>query len=159
MLAGIAGQQQRVVGILDGLDEPTLRRAVLPSGWTFAGMVQHLTRMTEFWFDHVLSGDPFTPPPGDDFDIPPGVVGAGLVGGFAVVAERGLARVADLPLEGAPAWWPLGMFGPWRLDTVLEVLLHVTVETATHAGHLDAARELVDGRTWVYELGRLSDPG
>ena len=30
-----------------------------------------------------------------------------------------------------------------------EVLLHVITETATHAGHLDAARELLDGRTWM----------
>jgi len=29
------------------------------------------------------------------------------------------------------------------------VLLHVITETATHAGHLDAARELIDGRTWM----------
>lgn len=25
----------------------------------------------------------------------------------------------------------------------------VLTETATHAGHLDAARELIDGRTWL----------
>jgi len=25
----------------------------------------------------------------------------------------------------------------------------VITETATHAGHLDAARELIDGRTWL----------
>ena len=30
-----------------------------------------------------------------------------------------------------------------------EVILHVITETATHAGHLDAARELLDGRTWM----------
>jgi hypothetical protein len=29
------------------------------------------------------------------------------------------------------------------------VLLHVVTETACHAGHLDAARELTDGRTWM----------
>ncbi|MFC7479388.1 DUF664 domain-containing protein [Luedemannella flava] len=28
------------------------------------------------------------------------------------------------------------------------LLLHVITETATHAGHLDAVRELIDGRTW-----------
>ena len=27
--------------------------------------------------------------------------------------------------------------------------LHVIAETACHAGHLDAVRELIDGRTWV----------
>ncbi len=158
MLAGIANQQRRIVAILDGLPDETLVRSVLPSGWTFAGMVQHLTRMTTFWFDCVLSGDPFVPLPGDDFDVAPGVAVAGLVGQFALAGERGCARVVNIPIDAAPAWWPADMFGPWRLDSVFEVLLHVTVETATHAGHLDAARELVDGRTWVYELGRLSDP-
>jgi hypothetical protein len=32
---------------------------------------------------------------------------------------------------------------------VREVILHVITETAVHAGHLDAARELIDGRTWL----------
>jgi hypothetical protein len=29
------------------------------------------------------------------------------------------------------------------------VLLHVLTETSIHAGHLDAVRELIDGRQWV----------
>jgi hypothetical protein len=29
------------------------------------------------------------------------------------------------------------------------IALHVITETACHAGHLDAARELLDGRTWL----------
>jgi Protein of unknown function (DUF664) len=28
-------------------------------------------------------------------------------------------------------------------------MLHVITETACHAGHLDAARELIDGRQWL----------
>jgi hypothetical protein len=36
-----------------------------------------------------------------------------------------------------------------RLDNLREILLHVIAETATHAGHLDAARELIDGRQWI----------
>jgi len=42
------------------------------------------------------------------------------------------------------------MFGDWRLDNLHEVLLHLLIETTCHAGHLDAARELIDGRTWDY---------
>jgi len=159
MLSGVAAQQQRIIGILDGLDDETMHRSVVPSGWTFAGMLQHLTRMTSFWLDHVLSGDPFVPPPDDDFDVAPEVEGAALVERFTLSGERGRTRVVGLRLDGAPAWWPDDMFGPWRLRSVFGVLHHLTVETATHAGHLDAARELVDGRTWIYELGRLSDPG
>jgi len=28
-------------------------------------------------------------------------------------------------------------------------MLHVIKETACHAGHLDAVRELIDGRQWI----------
>ena len=44
--------------------------------------------------------------------------------------------------------WP-DFFGDWRLGDLRAVLLHVIAETACHAGHLDAARELIDGRTWL----------
>jgi hypothetical protein len=36
-----------------------------------------------------------------------------------------------------------------RLDDLREILLHVIAETACHAGHLDTARELIDGRQWM----------
>jgi hypothetical protein len=32
------------------------------------------------------------------------------------------------------------------LHSLREIVLHVVTETATHAGHLDAARELIDGK-------------
>jgi Protein of unknown function (DUF664) len=32
---------------------------------------------------------------------------------------------------------------------VRAIVLHVITETAAHAGHLDAARELIDGRKWM----------
>ena len=38
--------------------------------------------------------------------------------------------------------------GP-ALGDLREILLHVIAETATHAGHLDAARELINGRQWI----------
>ena len=46
-------------------------------------------------------------------------------------------------------WRPSSLAGRWRLDNLREVILHVLTETAVHAGHLDAARELIDGRTWL----------
>ena len=36
-----------------------------------------------------------------------------------------------------------------RLENLREIILHVLTETAVHAGHLDATRELIDGRTWL----------
>jgi hypothetical protein len=52
-------------------------------------------------------------------------------------------------LDAPPAWWP-DFFSPgFHLVNLRQVLLHVIVETACHAGHLDAARELIDGQTWL----------
>jgi len=62
----------------------------------------------------------------------------------------GLAdRIRDALPDAAPALWPEELFGDWRLDNLREVILHVLTETAVHAGHLDAVRELIDGRTWL----------
>jgi hypothetical protein len=33
-------------------------------------------------------------------------------------------------------------------QTIGQILLHVTVETATHAGQLDIVREMLDGRQY-----------
>ncbi|MFF8486879.1 mycothiol transferase [Streptomyces antibioticus] len=66
-------------------------------------------------------------------------------------AEAGLANaaVAAADADAPPAWWPHHLFGAPHLHTVRDVLLHVITETACHAGHLDAARELIDGRRWL----------
>ncbi len=45
-------------------------------------------------------------------------------------------------------WWPPER----RHPTLRTVLLHMTVETARHAGHLDILRETVDG-----QVGRFAD--
>ena len=58
------------------------------------------------------------------------------------------AVLAGLSLDAPPARWP-DYFNDWKLRDLREIILHVITETATHAGHLDAARELLDGRTWM----------
>jgi hypothetical protein len=63
--------------------------------------------------------------------------------------ERANAIISATSLDAAPAWWPRERFGDWRLHTVREIILHVLTETACHAGHLDAARELIDGKLWL----------
>jgi hypothetical protein len=62
--------------------------------------------------------------------------------------HRADAIIAATPLDAAPAWWPDDLFGDFRLHNLRQVMLHVITETACHAGHLDAARELIDGRRW-----------
>jgi hypothetical protein len=49
--------------------------------------------------------------------------------------------VLDLDTPGLVPWWP-----PDRQPVTLhQILVHVTVETARHAGHADIIRELLDG--------------
>jgi len=154
----LAAQQRRVLGILDGLDDHTLRQPVLPSGWSCAGMVQHLTLNTRFWLLEVMTGMRADPPVDDEFHVTDTRPASTILDAYHHQTQTAIAVVRDLPLHTPPAWWPDDMFGDWRLDDLSEVLLHLLVETTCHAGHLDAARELIDGRTWDYAHGRLNDP-
>jgi uncharacterized protein DUF664 len=43
----------------------------------------------------------------------------------------------------------VGIWPDWRLPDLRHIVLDVLTEVATHAGHLDAARELIDGTTWL----------
>jgi hypothetical protein len=63
------------------------------------------------------------------------------------------AIISATDLDTAPAWWPEDLFGSFRLDDLREIMLHVITETACHAGHLDAVRELIDGRRWMVLTG------
>jgi Protein of unknown function (DUF664) len=56
----------------------------------------------------------------------------------------GAGTAAQPPAGSAEDIWP-----GWRLHDLREIILHVITGTACHARHLDAARELIDGRTWM----------
>jgi len=62
------------------------------------------------------------------------------------------ATVEALPLDavGEVPWWPPER----RRVTLHQVLVHLCVEVARHAGHADVVRELVDGAAG----GRPGDP-
>ena len=87
----------------------------------------------------------------DGWSVGDEVAPAEVVAAYREQARRSdeILRAADL--DAAPSWWPEEVFGEWRLDNVREIVLHVLVETAAHAGHLDAARELIDGRQWMVQ--------
>lgn len=158
LVSWLAAQQRRVPGILEGLDEPALRRHILPSGWSCLGMVRHLTLMTRFWFVEVMHDRHPDHPVQDEFHVDADRPASAVLAAYREETRSATATIRDLPLHTRPAWWPEDVFGDWRLDDLREVLLHVLVETSCHAGHLDAARELIDGRTWDYPRGRLTDP-
>jgi hypothetical protein len=162
-VAYLAAQRRHVLGILDGLDDEQLTRAMLPSGWSCASLVRHLTMDVErFWFRAAVAAerdvvDEMMGAGDDGWTIPVGMSAHAVLDGYRAETERVDAVIAATPLDAPPQWWPVHLFGDWRLDNLQDVLLHVITETATHAGHLDAARELIDGRQWLV-LTDLSVP-
>ena len=120
LIAYLGAARRHVLGILEGLDEDAMRRPVLPSGWACRDLVHHLGQFTAF-------------------------VEAT---GYRTEAERSDAILAEADLDAPPRWWP-DFMGPHAMDSVRDVVLHVLLETGTHAGHLDAVRELIDGRQWI----------
>lgn len=154
LLARLDAQRSHVLGILDGLGEADLRRSVLPSGWTILGLVQHLTLDVErFWFSAVVAGDQ------DAIDglakgdkawrVGSEVPGSDVFERYLEETARANQIIDPIPLEAKPLWWPPEQFGDWRIDSLREIILHVIVETACHAGQLDVVRELLDGKQWL----------
>ncbi len=153
LLAALNAQRRHVLGITEGLSDEDMRRPALPTGWTAAGMVRHLALDVEqFWFRGIVAGEPI------DLDRPDDAV-------WTVGADESVDAVLDLyrreielanaiitatDPSAAPAWWPEDHFPPgFVMRDLRQIVLHVITETACHAGHLDAARELIDGRTWL----------
>ena len=157
LLRYLRSQREHVLGALEGLDAETLRRPILPSGWTCLALVSHLTYDDErFWFRGVIARDQEVidaverREPGGwqvDADLPAEEVFAR----YRAEAERSDAVLAVCDLDAAPVWWPEYVFGTWRLDSVRQIVLHHITETATHAGQLDVVRELIDGSQWVVQ--------
>jgi hypothetical protein len=118
--------------------------------------VRHLTLGGErYWLHTVMAGEPLDYWPADD-----ALLDGGRPADWRVEADEAtdavvqqyrdaIARsdeiLAGLSLSSAPVRpepdWPAG-----RFTDLAAVLLHVILDAATHAGHLDAARELIDGR-------------
>jgi len=154
-LAYLAAQRDHVLGILEGLDEQALRRPVLPSGWSCLGLVRHLALDVEqFWFRGTVAGEQSVidwvgQRPDDAWQVGPEVPAREVLDLYRQQIDLANKIIAATSLQAPPVWWPGELFGSWRLADLQEVMLHVITETACHAGHLDAARELIDGRTWL----------
>ena len=154
MLDALSSQRRHVLGIMTGLADDDLRRPVLPSGWSCLGLVNHLTLDVErFWFRAVVAGQRDAieqlAAVGNAWTVDPDLPAQRVLDGYRRQIELSDAVLSSISPDAAPAWWPDGLFGDWRLGTNREVLLHVITETACHAGHLDAARELLDGSQWL----------
>jgi hypothetical protein len=155
LLDSLERQRNHVLGILEGLSDKQLRQPTLPSGWSALGMVKHLALDDEhYWFRCIDAGETldFFPERSDDdrsaWQVSPKETTEQVFNLYRDETARANAIIATTSLDAPPRqrdrWW-----GDWEVPDVRFIILHVITETACHAGHLDAARELLDGRQWI----------
>jgi hypothetical protein len=152
LLSSLTDQRGHVLGILEGLAEADLHRPVLASGWTCAGLVQHLAVDVErFWFRSIFAGESvdFSAYAPSAWNVAADVRGETVFDLYRGEIDRANAVIAAASLDAPPAAWPEERWPNWRFHDLREMVLHVITETAVHAGHLDAVRELIDGRQWA----------
>ncbi len=135
---------------LDGLTEADLTGSRVPSGWTPSGLVHHLVNVERRWLEWGFLAEPLEDPWRD----------AAPDGGWITLDRSTDELRAMLSDAGAR---PRAIVEAHQLTDVARVggrfsdratapqlhwiLLHVLQEYARHTGHLDIARELVDGTT------------
>jgi hypothetical protein len=141
LLHFLAANRRAALDVVDGLSEANARRSVVPSGWTPFDMLVHLGGVERHWFVFTLAGDTTDPPahPG------PVTTLAEAVAAYRAEGERSDRILSGFDLDDPLTLQPDELVG--EVTTVRGVLLHVIEEVARHAGHLDIARELLDGRT------------
>lgn len=146
LVAWLDGQRRHVREQFEAMSAEDRRRSQVPSGWSPRGLVRHLALDVErVWFRAVMSGDAVALPQGyEGWTAPDDHSDADLVEQYAAECALANAAIDRLDLHAAPAWWFDGAGDP-PYSSLREVILHVIVETATHAGHLDVCRELSDG--------------
>jgi hypothetical protein len=138
---------------LRGLTADQLRGSPLPSGWTPLELLAHLVHMERRWFVWGFLAEPVPDPWGDHADgvdggrwhVPDGVGLDDLVARLHAGGERTTAILATTPLDARGRLG--GRFTTAPAPTLAWIGFHVLQEYARHAGHLDVARELVDGVT------------
>jgi hypothetical protein len=116
-------------------------------------MLKHLALGDEhYWFRSIIGGQPILefPEPNGDWLIGEHDTADGIIAQYRhEIAESNAVlstvAAADPPRQRDPLW------DEWGIDfpSVRYILLHMITETACHAGHLDATRELLDGTQWL----------
>jgi uncharacterized damage-inducible protein DinB len=144
-------QREAMLFKLEGLSEREIRMPMTPTGANLLGLVKHLGSVESGYF-----GETFGRPSGEslpwlDDDAEPNA-------DMWATAEQSREWVVDfyrrvwahsddtidaleLDSPGRVPWWP----GERGNVTLHQILVHMTAETARHAGQADIVRELIDG--------------
>jgi len=147
---GLRRQREALLAKLDGLPEHELRRPRTPTGTNLLGLLKHAAAVELGYFGEVF-GRPSDLPSGMSEDDPNADLYASadespedvLAYARACFAHADATIGAlDADAEGRVPWWP-----PEKATvTLAQVLAHVALDEARHAGHADILRELTDGQ-------------
>ncbi|MDW5329874.1 DinB family protein [Plantactinospora sp. KLBMP9567] len=133
---------------LDGLTEPELRAPVGPLGWSPLGLVKHLGWVERRWMRWGFAAEDVLAYPSEDDEAEWRVPADESVGDVLaayhdeVRRSRALAASADL---AEPARLGGRFRAAAQAPSLGRILFHLFQEYARHVGHLDIARELLDG--------------
>ena len=136
---------------LEGLTEKQARWPLVPSGNNLLGIVKHCANVEINYFGLCLGREWPTP----DEIVPDAVFDEDPQADWYATADESIASITDLyrrawaftdeaidtlPLDtvGRVPWWRSGEV------TLFRLVVHMTDETARHAGHADILRELTD---------------
>ena len=124
---------------IDGLSEEDARWTPPGKLLPVLGIVHHLTNVEWRWIDGALLGNEVSKAD-DEYRPGPELTVAAAVAAYRTRAAATDAVVRSMPSLAEPCRAAAGVDLRW-------VLLHLVNETARHAGHADATRELLDGTT------------
>jgi hypothetical protein len=136
---------------VDGLDEYDARRPLTPTGTSLLGLVKHVAGVQLGYLGEVF-GRPADKTfawlsdgadDSDDMWVPSRETRPEIVDFHHYSAAHADATIAALTLDttGTVPWWP----DDRRQVDLHQILVHLCVETARHAGHADILRETIDG--------------
>lgn len=148
LLEYLETQRAAARSIVAGLNEEAWHVPVVASGWTVAGMVEHLGNVERHWFLEVVNGanvdlpwDDGRPPYHPKMAFTCERPSRDVLGYYREMCDRSDKILAGVSLSDVPR----GRHDDEELPNVRVVILHVIEETAAHSGHLEIARELLDG--------------
>lgn len=151
LVESLAKLNDAVLAKLAGLGEYDLRRPMTPTGTNLLGIVKHLASVQAQYFGDVF-GRPWPETMqwfSDDAEVNDDLFASADEPSEWVldfyrrswVHANETFAVCALEDTGTVPWWPKER----RHPMLRSVLVHMTVETARHAGHIDIVRELIDG--------------
>jgi hypothetical protein len=136
---------------LDGLTEAQLRTPVEPLGWAPLGLVRHLGWVERRWMRWGFAAEDVVAYPSGGDEAEWRVAADEPASAVLATYRDEVRRSRSLATSAANLATPSRIGGrfksPEQAPPLGRILFHLFQEYARHVGHLDVARELIDGAT------------